>query len=544
MKKTVGLSVISIILAAVMSLSVFAAASEDALRFLKNPMLSYEQTSTLTLKLNKPLTFLEDYQSFTDENDLLGASFVNPDYKLLSESLFNLNVDATVKASVSPDMKKAEIYTNAKVNLPAELYKNLKLTADIEASVWMKYDFTDAENPDMLIIYAFPISRKYIYIDLKESLAALPEDTDLKKSVTDAVSGVEKMYSNEYIEGLTDKIINLLYENADITKRITSVTVKLDNKGFANLVKGIADIYVDALKTIGGKAYDEKTLAEFNDIAAQIVSFIETAGLLGKDGLTMKYTLGAGGSIASSETILDVDFNIYDLISKLVMPEGANEELLSYIIPEWLTRENSDVSFDVIGTDTYTNVGGDVVIEYPELTEANSVSFVDKILAAPVPVPDDGDFGIDAPEASPFYDYHEYTPNYAIYNAVEQSMSFGVREALVNVFGEDNLNITYDNGHVTAKILDGVPYKTIEFDIGKTVATVDGKTVEFINAPFVKNGVTYVSCDFFNAVLDDDCTSVAISWDSYGNYKQNIYVIIDTIIHNSIFPDFTEEAVG
>lgn len=101
----------------------------------------------------------------------------------------------------------------------------------------------------------------------------------------------------------------------------------------------------------------------------------------------MKYTLGAGGSIASSETILDVDFNIYDLVAKLVMPEGANEELLSYIIPEWLTRENSDVSFDVIGTDTYTNVGGDVVIEYPELTEANSVSFVDKILAARFPYP-------------------------------------------------------------------------------------------------------------------------------------------------------------
>lgn len=521
MKKTVGLSVISIILAAVMSLSVFAAASEDALRFLKNPMLSYEQTSTLTLKLNKPLTFLEDYQSFTDENDLLGASFVNPDYKLLSESLFNLNVDATVKASVSPDMKKAEIYTNAKVNLPAELYKNLKLTADIEASVWMKYDFTDAENPDILIIYAFPISRKYIYIDLKESLAALPEDTDLKKSVTDAVSGVEKMYSNEYIEGLTDKIINLLYENADITKRITSVTVKLDNKGFANLVKGIADIYVDALKTIGGKAYDEKTLAEFNDIAAQIVSFIETAGLLGKDGLTMKYTLGAGGSIASSETILDVDFNIYDLISKLVMPEGANEELLSYIIPEWLTRENSDVSFDVIGTDTYTNVGGDVVIEYPELTEANSVSFVDRILAAPVPVPDDGG-AFDYP----FLGYHRLDTDNVVYNAVEQNVYFSMREVFTEVFGEDNLEIAYDNGHVTVKILDNVPFETLEFDIGKTVATVNGEKVEFINAPFVKNGTTYVAADFVNAVFGMDCVSVLMNWNIANNYKQTASIII------------------
>lgn len=544
MKKTVRLGVVSIILAAVMSLSVFAAATEDALRFLRDPMLSYEQTSTFTLKLNKPLTFLADYQRYTDENDTFGTSVVNPDYKLLSESLFNFRVDADSKVSVSPDMKKADIYAGFKVNLPAELYKNLKLTADIKANMWIRYDFTDAENPDMCVIYDYPIFRKYFYIDLKEALAATSEAPESNKLITDAVSGVEKIFDSEYINGLTDKIINLLYENANITKRITSVTVTLDNEGLANYVKGIADIYIDILKTVGGGVYDEETLAEFGDVASQISTFIETAGIFGKDGLTMKYPLGAGGSIASSETILDVDFNIYDLISKLVMPEGANEELLSYIIPEWLTRENSDVSFDVISTDTYTNVGGDVVIEYPELTEANSVSFVDKILAAPVPVPDDGDFGIDAPEASPFYDYHEYTPNYAIYNAVEQSISFGVREALVNVFGEDNLNITYDNGHVTAKILDGVPYKTIEFDIGKTVATVDGKTVEFINAPFVKNGVTYVSCDFFNAVLEDDCTSVAISWDSYGNYKQSIYVIIDTIIHNSIFPDFTEEAVG
>lgn len=521
MKKTVRLSVVSIILAAVMSLSVFAAATEDALRFLRDPMLSYEQTSTFTLKLNKPLTFLADYQCYTDENDTFGTSVVNPDYKLLSESLFNFRVDAESKVSISPDMKKADIYAGFKVNLPAELYKNLKLTADIKANMWIRYDFTDAENPDMCVIYDYPIFRKYFYIDLKEALAATSEAPESNKLITDAVSGVEKIFDSEYINGLTDKIINLLYENANITKRITSITVTLDNEGLANYVKGIADIYIDILKTVGGGVYDEETLAEFGDVASQISTFIETAGIFGKDGLTMKYTLGAGGSIASSETILDVDFNIYDLVAKLVMPEGANEELLSYIIPEWLTRENSDVSFDVIGTDTYTNVGGDVVIEYPELTEANSVSFVDKILAAPVPVPDDGG-AFDYP----FLGYHRLDTDNVVYNAVEQNVYFSMREVFTEVFGEDNLEIAYDNGHVTVKILDNVPFETLEFDIGKTVATVNGEKVEFINAPFVKNGTTYVAADFVNAVFGMDCVSVLMNWNIANNYKQTASIII------------------
>lgn len=74
--------------------------------------------------------------------------------------------------------------------------------------MWIRYDFTDAENPDMCVIYDYPIFRKYFYIDLKEALAATSEAPESNKLITDAVSGVEKIFDSEYINGLTDKIIN------------------------------------------------------------------------------------------------------------------------------------------------------------------------------------------------------------------------------------------------------------------------------------------------------------------------------------------------
>ena len=202
MKKRVFFGVLCVILAAVMSFSMLASAA-DELAFMKKLPMSYETNMTCTMQLNKPLSFLADLQKVLDEEDTsLEGGLAMPDLKLLSESVFNMRTDGYAKCSISPDLKKADIYMNFKYNLPAEIYKNFKLTADMELSLWMQYDFTDAANPVYKVIYEMPFGRKYIALDFDEILAEASEEE--RQMLIGEVAKITESMGDDFLSDITD----------------------------------------------------------------------------------------------------------------------------------------------------------------------------------------------------------------------------------------------------------------------------------------------------------------------------------------------------
>ena len=326
MKKIISLFVALILL----QTTVFAAAADGLADVLSanRKITSAQVNAVSSLKLNKPLEIFEcmpeSYMS--DEVDI--------DFKMLAESIAESETTVSVSYNSSEDFKKADFAIWAESDTPIKFNDSFELSAWAKVGMWMKYDFTDAENPVYEMILDIPFMKKYQVMDLSEYMKENPSYISL--------------FNAEYLQEINQLATESLIKNAKITASGNTYTVKLDDAGMKAYISEVFDI---------SKKFMDEENAE--DIFEEIGTVFENISVLGDDGITMKISCDSRKNITVQDMSIHISFNVYDLLTAISKDTTG------------LEREKAFIDFTAVSDSKISGIGK-TKVEFPDINDENS----------------------------------------------------------------------------------------------------------------------------------------------------------------------------
>ena len=454
MKKIMSMLLICLFL---LSNTAVWAESAPSLDFLKysDSIKNVEQNGTLSLKLNEPFGLLDLLAKDDNSKDVTNSI----DVVKLVESLFDTTMSINTKAEISNGGKSYLTETHIKSNVPFKANNNLEGDIKTNCSVWAEFDFSDEDAPYFDMIMTHPFATKYITAD-SDLMAQNGGYTSVELS-----EGYKAFFDGKALSGLSDEMVESIKRNATVTGNSRKVKIVFNDAGLKTYI-------ADAVKSVFDKL-DESMLSEFDDEALN--NAMRTVPIFGKEAMVMEYTLDYKGRISEECAVLNVDLNIYDLMTALGEEEPPEET--------GITRENCNMNFTVTSK---TDIKYDTVkIERPVITEENSIDIFEY----------EDPYYYDEPEYDDEYYEEDYYP-YAYAKIDSNSFENGeLNYVQLRSFLEDiGYSVSYDNGKIAAELdSEYVKYKSIYFTIGSDITYTENGDVLLTAPLFVKDGVTYIS---------------------------------------------------
>ena len=318
---------------------------------------SVEFTTKFTL--DKPLKILAEIQKQEEEsNEIYGYSFGDDmvDYKNLAEGLFNSEYNMSMKIDASDDYKKLDMEVLGDIVLPLEFNENLKITGDAKLGIWMSMDFSSEENFKYEITMKTPFSRKYLNFNLAKEIDNF-----------EIIAGnpiLNKESINEIQEKTKTLLSRLLKDNAKIEKQGSKYIISFDNNRFIDFMIGYMQGYFSMVEEIINKDVQKMEELDGIDLFAgyeefdEVVSTLKKMKILGENGIKIEIDT-AFGNISDMKVFCDIDMNLYDLFN-----------VFGVDCPEYITKENSDISFGLEYDYKYSDIGN-TTVTMPELTDEN-----------------------------------------------------------------------------------------------------------------------------------------------------------------------------
>lgn len=437
-------------------------------------------------------------------------------YAAMKEQVYSAEFDMTMSIDVeeiSDDFKKAleipdgemkldYVYSGAfdmledgkAMRMAMDMTMKIPGEEDISVQTYTDMDLTDEEAPVFVQIIKSPDEDKYMVMDYSQSEELMAQigsafnmgtSEEMQKLIEELNS--ETMYKEpEYSDGvysvvyteqeMKDAVKELMLKGEDIYLPVlSSIAVSAETAASSDTAviggaDGPSNIYIQPALT------SEITDEEREQYRAEVEKWYEILNgvkLFADDAVTMDVTLGENGSIGTLDMGINIDTNLYDLISAVSGELGITDEDIS---ETGITKENSDIRIGVSMNCEFENINGEVDVDIPEITEDNSID----VFAAYI-----------APEAAMVVNVETVE-----YNGAELLPL----RSFCNEAGISNDDISYDNGIVTVECnINGVTAFIITINENSvTVKEAQGnERVEEIDAPAVIiNDRTYVTFDF------------------------------------------------
>lgn len=436
------------------------AVSAGELDFLERAYTSYEETSSLTFELKQPLEILKLFN--------VGGNLKIIDTQLFFETLADMNMTAVSKVDISSDYKKVKMSVEGKANIPMQINRNLKLTADTVTGMWIDMDFSDEENPKYTYIMQNPVTDKYITADV----IALLHETN-PENAEQYISFMKMLFNEDTVRELLKTTKKSMTENSSMTKSRGTYTFKFDDKG---IKKFCFDIF-EKLEPCITAAMDKTEKAEYEKSIKNIKKAVSEFKTVGENGVLVKYTIAGNGNISAAETNVEVDINVYDIIAALT---GFSADI---------DREECNINFELNIKNEYKNVNGTVKVSMPKITAENSVDINELYRQQSMASAEETWFSVE-------------TDAYKKYEDGE--MAFPLRD-ITSAFGIPQENISCEDGIITVRGTEnGInTFKTANIRENSNVMTVDGSTFELNTLVTEVNGRAFVDTSFvkylFNA---------------------------------------------
>jgi len=331
-----------------------------------NQSLNGSYDGTFSMKTDQPLEFVDKMVAIESSDEEISTyDMFNPmDYKLFAESL--ASVDGTMKAdyNISETFDKMQMYAKMTFNKPIVLNENLSLEANVGYEVYLDFDFTNMQNPVYKITMKTPMNPKYIYIDYSALLKqTMTQFADLAVS-EDAVYSAMKSYIESTMKTLKESMKN----NSTVTFANNTYTMKVDDKGFKNMMFDVIDAVTSSTELVKLMTVDveetEEAVEEMKSAMAVVKEIANKFTILGTDGYTISYKVDNSGKPVEVTESVDISINIYDITNAVGNPPPQEYDSI--------TRD--DWNIDIVATTNlkYSNVGQAVTINYPVLTADNS----------------------------------------------------------------------------------------------------------------------------------------------------------------------------
>ncbi len=454
-------------------------------------MSNYTAEMNLTVTVDKPITIFSKLPE-------LKEVFYYVDLDALVESLLGTKININVQADISKDFNKMQAKILMSTSTPLKINQNASVTGDFVVGMWADVDIADEENPKFDIILRDPTLNKYLTVDV----ADMAKDSGL--DLSEFIKTLKQTLNSEAIASVSDSSLELIRKNATVSSGNNTINIILDEKG--------ANQYIyDTIELAFKQAFsysDEFSTETFEEYKEYLEPF-KNIDIFGENGIRIQYILDRWGNIKSTSAVYDLEFNIYYLLEKADVTG--------------ITKEDCDFALTLTETAQYSRVGT-TTVEFPELTEENSVTY-------------DELYGYDNDYEE---DYEEYPPYYISFGEDENTAyEDGVIYVGIRAFFDDgehmhyyyketpqHFEYNYVDGVLTVKNLGCAFYDFSEIVItnGSDLVIVDGREITLDHPVREINDRILLSVDFYEKVLGYRCDYATIELLEGGIYVRFIRI--------------------
>jgi len=478
MKKIISTFLVLLLL--IPSLSVFAASDNEILDALYgSEYLSGEMKYKITIDPRLPL-----------------PEFLDADGNI-TEMLSNTEFIYDIKYNMSEDKKKMQAEVN--INISLQGMDSLQGMNSLNMKYWLDFDLSDTENPKYKIILKSAENEKFMYMDLVND----PDSTEIQimsdyiDNINAISSEFKKDYKSklipEYREGkyvitLDEKIVKDLIK--DIFTRISSIafnyftvpaaeTIITDSSvGLIGGADGPTAVFI-ADGNVDGNVSDEnsieafdtdETMQEFEKEISDFFEKLEKVQLFDENAVVIEIELDDRNLIKNQTVTLNIKMNLAELM------ETFNSQ------NEAVTKENSNIEISIVMDSSYSKINEQIDIEFPELTEENSIDLMNIFPEEP-PI-DENKINVIANGRIMKSDVDPVIKDGKVYVPVR---------AFLNTIGVSDDDIVY---HHKGKVSINYGDIEVKLTIGSEIANINGKEVILDEPIFTVGDRTMVSSDF------------------------------------------------
>lgn len=363
---------------------------------------------------------------------------------------------------------------------------------------YLDMDLTDEENPKYVQIMKVPEEEKYMVMDYSSNDEFMTQfdaamnnfaSEDMKKLIAELNEQID-WKTPEYKDG----VYSLVYSEDEIKDALRDMMLKGEDlylplfTGITNTIASYqvntADTDASSTAVIGGVdgptniyvSADELTdedREEYRDNINKFFDALDDVKLFADDAVTLDVTLDDDKHLSTMDVGIYLDTNIYDAVTKMGPVFNMSDADMD-AFKETVTEENSDIKASFEMQCEFSNVNGDVNIEFPEITDENSID----ILNQP----------------------QQVTVNLGVEPTDVDGQALLPLRRFCNALGISDDNIYYDNGVVTVE--DNVNGVTkFVLTINEKLVTYtdeDGNiyTEELASPAILINDRTFVTTDF------------------------------------------------
>ncbi len=478
------------------------AAQSPSLNFLRtsykdSKYYNISQSGDLTFRMNKPIAGLDFL------NRLIDSKESPVDLKSLVEGLFDSTITYSAKQKTTNSGEKSSVEMHMKSSAPIRLNNNLEIAVNTNYSIWADLDVSDNKNLSMDFIMSMPTNKRYITMSFDDFTEYMDEEE--LTEYNEVMGMISQIYSSdEFLTEMQDKMVDSISENAKVTGTARNVKIEFSDLG---LKKCFADIFEISMGLYSEEMQEqlmegtEEVFKSLKDVAINVPFFAD-------DALVMEYKLDSKNRIISEKVEMNVDLDVF--------------ELLTYVgeDTEGLTEGNSNISFSIVSDVEFKYNA--VTMKKPELTDENSVSFIDL-----VPV-----YEYDEPiyeEDEEFYSIFLYVDTDENFNGANGEKYIPLR-ALLEAF---DYEVAYNNGIITAKSDSKyAEYDSIIFNTKSNIVNTNSVNYTISSAPIIINDRSYIKLTDAEVVMNFK------TW-SYSYYPYDNYGSVD-IERNATEEDFEE----
>jgi len=367
-------------------------------------------------------------------------TFIDPEYFV--NGLSGAKIKCEEKYDINDDYTRITYSAILDMELPINLNANFKLGANAKMGLWFEYDVTDEANPVCRAVLSTPMDTKYIVIDVIEELAFRGHDIDKM------TSDFKKYINQENIEKYIQQLNEIMLANATVTEGKNSQTVTISGEQYMNYIK-------DMLSYAG-------------DIIPELESVADEFGVM--TDIEPEFDEGMDMSM-----VIEMNYDSNGL------PVDTDVKFTMTLSDE-LAQEAGIKSMSVGGTSVYADLNRPVSIEFPELTEENSVK---------------------VHNMSGNYDNCYWLRSSCDYiPATGGKFYVSLSDVMGQLRGGHEYSVENRSGNVVIKSLDGSEkFDTVEFAINACEYTVDSEKRTVTN-PFVySEGTLYADVDFVTDIF-------------------------------------------
>ncbi len=433
---------------------------------------NYTANQTVTLSLKNA----DDFIAFLDEVEINDTLEKYIDMKMLIESLFTNSTQMNIQADISNNFEKILVGITADSAQKFDLNPNLKMDINSKMGMWLDLDIS-GDEPVCKLIYQQPYRNKYAVIDMMQAPLEEEERAEM-------LSVFKNILNKEFLQSINRKSIEIIQKYADTGFKGKYYCIDIDNSAFINIANEF-NAYIN----------------EIIQTEESVVTIPEGFEILGKEGISVKYSI-FNNNISNAQ--ISADFCI-DLskISEVIYEEA------------WEYQSRGIINFELESEAKYSDISK-TKVEFPEITEENSVDLVKELAAEPVP------------EDTETLEYEEnrtypnlWASDYFSYVYTEgEEVYVPVRSAMVAAY-EEQVDISYESGIITLSSEYFPGFKQLVIKLGGETAYADGTAVN-IGKIIFKDDTTYIRAKAIEEIFDWELVDASYNF-IYNEYSYTFY---------------------